>query len=158
MDVKVWLSAPRASAVPAGDDVLGAAGHRGTGVERPFVDVALGRRIVPGQQCALGRRDRYAQSWKVGRSAFVDIGEEYHRGPRPLTAPGLLVRPVVVIHAIPVDMRGELLPHLIALALDRLAVFALDAEQIVDPPLDLEHERLVWIEVARLAGAVGLAF
>src|SRR3546814_11855944 len=49
-------------------------------------------------------------------------------------------------------MRLELLPDVIALALHRLAIFARDADEVVEAIVDRDHDRVAVVEVAGRAG------
>src|SRR5690606_39403999 len=97
--------------------------------------------VVPDHQAAGSGLERDAEPREGRGAAFLDRVEVSHRGDAALPAALLLLLPVVCAARKPVAVSLELLPRQIALALDGLAIARVDAEQVVEPPLDLEIGR-----------------
>ena len=103
-------------------------------------------------------RPSFGSTWKSSSlnavappaSGLVQID---HRGPGALAAVRLIFRPIGLVDVEEVGMLAEALALLVALALERLAVGAVDAEQVGDPRFDLGDQRVVDVEVAAVAGA-----
>src|SRR4029453_18917425 len=77
-----------------------------------------------------------------------------HRRPRALAAVALHFLPIGLVDVEEVGVALELLPRVVALALQSLAVARLQPEQPGDREVGLEHARVRSLHVAALARAI----
>jgi hypothetical protein len=111
-------------------------------VERVGVGLARQIEIVPDDKVAGLGRDADAGTLEEGLAAGLDIVEAAHRGPRPLPADLLLIRPIWLVRPEEIVMLLELLADGVALPLQRLGIFARQAQEVRDAGIKRGDERI----------------
>src|SRR6185312_7842502 len=99
------------------------------------------------------RFDLEIEQFEPGRAARFGFVQVDHRGPGPLSAVWLVLRPVGLIDVEEIRVFPEALALLIALPLEGLAVDLVHAEQVGDAAVNLDDQRVKGVEIAAVAGS-----
>src|SRR5206468_9846009 len=108
--------------------------------------------IVPDHDPPSCRSDRQIEEFEAGGAAPGRLIEVDHRRPGALAAVLLRLQPIRLVDVEEVGMVLELLPDMVALALERLPENRVQSEQRADPPIDLGDQRVERVEIAGVTG------
>lgn len=148
---------PRVLAIPFRDDVLDPSDNWKASVQRIVIGAPIGRHVVPqGQHTDFGC-DFQPKLGEIRLSAFARGMQANHRGPGALPAALCFIGPVAFAYMQVIIVMLELLPRLIALALDSFGVVVVNSQQVRDIQVYASCQRIFRFEVVRATGAETVA-